>query len=80
VGYAQELCVNFVRIDGCGIVINVRGFEKRLEASIEMAEKIKGMNLVEGEKIRLLYTDKTNWQIRKINLDIIVDKYFGRDE
>lgn len=79
-GFAQALNVNFVKVDGCGVVINVRGFEKRLETSVESAEAIKEMGLEVGEKIRLLYTSKTEWQIKKINLDTIVDKYFGRDE
>ena len=78
--YAQELCVNFVRVDGCAVVISVRGFERRLETSVESAEGIKEIGFVEGEKIRLLYTDKTVWQIKKINLDITREKYFGRDD
>jgi hypothetical protein len=79
-GYAQELDVNFVKVDGIAVVINVRGFEKRLEASPEQAEEIKEMNLELGEKVRLAYLDKITWRIKKINLDITREKYFGEDE
>jgi len=79
-GYAQELSVNFIRVDGCAVVVNIRSFEKRLETSIESAEEIKGMGFIEGEKVRLFYTDKTTWEIRKINLDVIENKYFGRND
>ena len=78
--YAQELCVSFIRVDGCAVIISVRGFEKRLETSIESAEEIKAMDLSEGEKVKLYYSDKTTWTIRKINLDITREKYFGRDD
>lgn len=78
--YAQELCVNFIRVESCAIVINVRGFEKRLETSIEEVERIKEMGFVEGEKVKFFYSDKTNWEIKKLNLDITREKYFGRDE
>ena len=77
--YAQELCVSFIRVDGCAVVVNVRGFEKRLETSADSVEEIKGMDLAEGEKVKLFYSSKTTWEIRKINLDIQTDKYFGRD-
>jgi hypothetical protein len=75
--YAQELRVNFIRTDDSGVVISVKGVEKTLETGIEtsMDDGIEA-----GEKVRLLYSDKVTWAVKKIDLTISTDKCFRRDD
>jgi hypothetical protein len=75
--YAQELRVNFIRTNDSGVVISVKGVEKTLETGIEtsMDDGIEA-----GEKVRLLYSDKVTWAVKKIDLTISTDKCFRRDD
>ena len=79
-GYAQEMSVNFIRIDEVGVVVNVRGVERHLDAGPEKVDQVRGMELSEGEKVRLLYTGKEVWELKKLNFNNLTSKYFRRDE
>lgn len=80
--YSQELAVNFVRIEGEYVVLNIRGSEKKFHVENEATMKeIESHGFVEGEKLKLLYTDKTRWEIKRYVLSAPgIEKYLRKDE
>lgn len=80
-GYAQSLKVNFIRMSESSITINVRGIDKDLAATEEQIEQVNQLHLLEGQSVQLWYTDKTNWRIRLLNLDVTEERrYFRKDD
>lgn len=79
-GYAQELTVNFVKLEDKQVILLIREIEKILPVNIVSKEKLEKDNFVEGEKLRLLYLDKNHWELRRFNIDMTVEKYLRRED
>jgi len=77
--YIQEQEAEFERIEEGVVVIRIRGTEKRLIADEIRIAAVKSLDLVMGQDIRLQYTDKINWEIKKKDFTSKVEKYFRRD-
>ena len=79
--YSQELKVNFetmvVNSDGTiQVTLFIRGTKKNLTTK---DQELKDVTFEPGEKVRLLYTDPTNWTIKKYLDALPIDKCFRKD-
>lgn len=78
--YTQSQTVNFLRIENNLVYVLIRDVEKGLEADSRQIEKIKQAEFFDGEKLILLYSSKTVWELRKYQVSTSdVDKYFRKD-
>ena len=79
--YSQELSVNFesmvVNSDGSTqVTIFIRGTKKTLTTTD--TELKEGM-FMQGEKVKLYYSNPASWTLKKYIVDSPVDKYFRTD-